>query len=63
MVTSCTQVEKGREPLDLVKWERNASGDSRRPSWRARSSMTTGYIHNGEGFEVPHESRTLLPLS
>ncbi len=33
MVTSDAQVEKGREPLDLTEWKRNASGNSRRPSW------------------------------
>ena len=32
MVTSSAQVEKGSEPLDLAEW-RNASGNSRRPSW------------------------------
>ncbi len=41
MVASCIQVEKGREPLDLAEIEEESSGDSRRPSWRARSSTTT----------------------
>jgi len=41
MVILSTSGEREKEPLDLAEWKRNDGGDSRRPSWRARSSMAT----------------------
>ncbi len=62
MVTSSAQVEKGSEPLDLTEW-RNASGNSRRPSWSLGLQQLCLKYYKQEGFEVPHETRTLVLLS
>jgi len=40
MIFKWIQVEKGKESLQSCV-EEKSSGDSRRPSWRARSSTTT----------------------
>src|SRR6266702_3036535 len=49
--------------LRSCRVEEKTSDDSRRPSWGARSSATTTYIHLEEGFKAPLGFQTLVLLS